>query len=88
MSKKHHPLHGKRLKDDAMIVLKLVPEQSDKVSPQMRDILFTLDDNGGKMPLGELFQKLEGVLSTKQHPRKVWKFYRRQLLQNGWIVVE
>lgn len=88
MSNQRHPLLGKRLKDDAKITLLLVPEGDDPVSPQMREILFAIDDNGGTVLFGELLEILGKVLDTKQQPRKVWKFYRRTLLADGWISIE
>lgn len=77
-----------RCTGDCRVILKLVPDAGDKIPPQMKDIIYCLDDNGGELTISDLLEKLGEVLDTKQPARKVWKFYKTRLIKDGWIVTE
>lgn len=79
---------AKRNSDTSVVTLKLVPDSGDKLPPQMKEILFCLDDNGGKQTIGCLMPLLEENLSTKQSAKKVWKYYKKRMVEDGWIVIE
>lgn len=79
---------AKRSSDTSVVKLKLVPDQSDKIPPQMKEILFCLDDNGGTQTIGCLMPLLEESLSTKQPAKAVWKHYKKQMTEGGWITIE
>lgn len=79
---------NKRHNDASIVNLKLVPDAGDKLPPQMKEILFCLDDNGGEKEIGELMELLEGTLSTKQPVRAVWKYYKPRMIKDKWITVK
>lgn len=77
-----------RSTDSSVVTLNLVPDAGDKLPPQMKEILFCLDDNDGEQTIGDLIVLLEKVLSTKQPAKKVWKYYKKRLVEDKWITIK
>jgi|25BtaG_2_1085352.scaffolds.fasta_scaffold01265_2 hypothetical protein len=79
---------AKRSTDASVVTLDLVPDGGDRLPPQMKEILFCLDDNGGEQTIGDLMVLLEKVLSTKQSAKKVWKYYKKRMVEDNWITIK
>lgn len=57
----------------------------EKGARQMMQILDLLQDFEGGTTIGMLWEKLEGVLNTKQPVDRVYKHYHREMVDKGYI---
>ena len=60
----------------------------EKGAPQMMAILNVLDkDFQGSATIDALWEKLEGVIITKQSVEKIYKHYHRKMVDEGYISI-
>lgn len=60
----------------------------EKGPAQMMAILNVLDkDFQGSAAIGDLWEKLEGVIITKQPVEKIYKHYHRKMVDEGYISI-
>ena len=60
----------------------------EKGAPQMMAILNVLDkDFQGSATIDALWEKLEGVIITKQPGEKIYKHYHRKMVDEGYISI-
>ena len=60
----------------------------EKGAPQMMAILNVLDkDFQGSATIDALWEKLEGVIITKQPVEKIYKHYHRKMVDEGYISI-
>jgi predicted Zn-ribbon and HTH transcriptional regulator len=74
----------------SLVTLKRMPKEGkeeDKLPKQAATILEVLHAKGGKMTTDKLFNALEGKIETAQPIARIYAFYRKRLIDGGFIVV-
>ena len=59
-----------------------------KLPPQERRILEVLKESGPSMTTEDLYKALDGELPTKQPVAKVFKFYQKHMVDEGFITIK
>ena len=80
----------KKVVHATLVTLKRMPKEgkeADKLPPQAVVILETLQKKGGKLETTKLFTALQGKLDTQQPINRIYAFYRKRLLDGGFITV-
>ena len=62
-------------------------DKDETLPPQARVFLDTLKVNGNKLPIADLLAKAAKSLVSKQTPQAVFTFYRKKMLDGGFIAV-
>jgi hypothetical protein len=59
--------------------------KDEKLPAQAQTILSVLESNSGKLTTDKLFAKLEGKLDSAQPAARIYAFYRKRLIDGGYI---
>lgn len=88
-AKKSGAKNGERASALDSLVVKLVkmPKEADGVSAQPMAICETLKENGSKMEVPKLIEKLGKKIESSQPMKNIWSLKRKALVDGGFISV-